>query len=222
LVTFLNLLQSVANGSSHFVAVLFCSEEQQSQIQLYCNAKDSFFRSDNMFFERHTNTAFLGHRLGNDLEFGVVLHGKQIIMENYNMGLHPKKVFSKHKFGKWPKGTDAFHFKKSPRVIRFLLQRYAFFDDARVVDLFAGSLSALRAALSFRISMDFVEKDSRQINLWPHQVQVHLRHFSDVKMDDENRQSMSSDRFIDNEAIEDRVDPENENDSDTSESEHGT
>jgi len=197
-VIFMQLLAAVADGASHFVGIFFCSQKQANIIKKIC--MDVFpLRCDQMTFERHVNPPHNAYRLGSALEYGVVIYGN-IIQANINNGGIASNIFSQHRFGKWPKGTADFHFRKPPRLIRFLLQRYASFDEARVTDLFAGSLSALRAALHLGISLDFVEKDPRQIELWPHQKDLHFDKYAKIIVDSVDQQYPRKNDFIDDQA----------------------
>ena len=154
------------SDDDHFQAILYCTREQQYLIEQYVKESALSIKFQPLVFEKSPSTkpSPVHFYINNAIEYGCVLT-KKVGKSTLQIGSIGSNFFGMV-FGKWPKSKAPFHFKKNARIQKFLLQRHASFEGAKVLELFSGGLSMVRGAMDLHIPMDFVELDNAQTSLY--------------------------------------------------------
>ena len=164
---------------SHFVAILYCSFEQAVVFKEACLEEDSgkgSLKCDILFIEgidsASSRLSSSDGRVPNVIQNAVLLTGN--VKKDYIiMGNKPTNFFGIH-FGKHPKPHGPFRYPKNPDLAAFWLRRYASFEGAKCLEIFAGSMPSFAGACRLGIPMTFIEKDSNQFIYYEKMFQVYF------------------------------------------------
>ena len=161
------LLIKICNvaDSTHFAAFLYCSLNQQ---QIFLSHNKNLFTITPLYFQSDPTKPKVSPHFGRGIQYGVLLYLKDHLPNRQFVNHNPlqSNLFTREDFGKVAEQNTnrLFPFKKNYKVAAHFITMFASHPDHKILEIFAGSLSSLPAALLLGVNMHFVEKHSEMFH----------------------------------------------------------